>query len=543
MNIKILTGPKKSWSGSHAAITTIEGADYFNDPEEFLVAVKRYKPDVVFLRATGHNNISPSQIQQCPVPVVGFYHDWVCWGSERLEVVAKQVDWLITEKTAYQYLQNMGIKNCSHFLMMSKMGIERALESKVMAKNDKKYDVCCLGSFMIEGYKNILRYDENNKISVYDNTYWSRLGFRGRSKYLDKIAKYNGNVFIAANTSKNNIKEIFTSKNPSFDIIANSLINIHVDHGRKYAANRCFETMAIGTLLFCEEDNEIFDFVPDGIIESYNLDNLYEKIDYYKKNPKKAEEKAKKAQEFALKNFSNKELTKKLVKLVEDNFEEIKRRSKKRYKNPNELNRSLVHWEGKLTRFHHKYKKSFNKDYKTSVSLNEKSWFYFEHYIKCLNKIKYLIKALFYVNKAIENNPNNIVFYWNKAIILYKLKLRYQAKQTLTRAKYLLENNKNFSYNGSIIEIKINWWMSGHIEYDLAIKKINGNHQALTKKAFLYRIDMMLHMMGYENDYIHWPTLPDEYKKIENLEKVAKIDPFDNISEKIKGKIYDFNKN
>lgn len=49
--------------------------------------------------------------------------------------------------------------------------------------------------------------------------------------------------------------------------------------------------------------------------------------------------------------------------------------------------------------------------------------------------------------------------------------------------------------------------------------------------------------MGYKNDYIHWSTLPDEYKKIASLKKVEEIYPFNEILEKIKGKIYDFNKN
>ena len=549
MNLKILIGPTHSWAGSHSSITTIDNAHYFKEPQDFLSSVKEIKPDVVFLRACGHNNIPSETLKKCPIPIVGFYHDWVCWGSERLEVVAKQVDWLITEKSAYEYLKNIGIKNCSPFLLMSKHGVERALDSKITKYKDKKYDVCCLGSFMFEGYKNPLRYDERDKVGLYDNTYWSRLGFRGRSKYIEKIAQHKGEVFIGANTSNKDISEIFKSNNPSFDIISNSLINIHVDHGRKYAANRCFETMAIGTLLFCEEENEIFDYIDGNFVESYNLSNLHEKIDYYKRNPKEAESKAKQAKKFAINNLSNKALTKKLIKLIESNFTKIQDEMKVRHIINDNLDRSLVHWGGsKVTNIHKYYKKNLNNNNTSALSLNEQSNFYYDYYLLNSNKrknlikrTKFLVKSLLCINKSILRNNNNVVSLWNKSIILNTIGLKFFTIRQLRKCKKLAQS-VSFQYNGSILEVKIDWWMSGHIEYDLAIKKISNNHFELTQKAFLYRIDMMLHMLGEKNNNIHWPDLPDEHKKINDFSMVKQLDPLNNMDSFLKEKIFDFNK-
>jgi len=545
--MKILVGPEVCFAGSHFSLTGIKGAPVFRTGEDFLSAVASHKPDVVFLRAIGQNNVTPEQIKACPVPVVGFYHDWICWGSERLEVIAQQVDWLITEKTAYQYLQKHGYKNCSHFLMMSHNGVENVLASGKQVSDEKVYDVSFLGAMVIDGYKDMLRYKDGDVIADWNNTYWSRLGFRKRSTYLTSlIAMSNRSVLVASKTDNFAKGRLTSANSPSYDILAHSAINVHVCHGRYYAANRCFETLALGTFLLCEKGNEIFDFMPDGLVGVYEPETLTSVIDFYISNEKIRKEQALAAQDFALQHFTTEKLQNKLLALIEEKFPDIVEFSNTRTAGSVALHRAPVHHEVLWSEAHDIYERTIETYAHNSIGDNERGWFYFEKWIKLQEKMNedekraQLAKAVDAFDASLEYDAYNLIVYWNKAVTLTVLGEYAAACTALKNAKKIVMQNAVICVcKGSRLEIRMDWWASGHIEPAMALQKLSGDSHSLELKGFMYRADMLLHFIDEANDEIHWPGLPDEHAKVGDWETVNKLDPFWSPSNSVRRGIYD----
>jgi tetratricopeptide (TPR) repeat protein len=549
--MRILVGPTESWAGSHGVTTTIPGAEYFKRPEDFLRAVEQKKPDVVLMRAAGHNSITADEVKKCPVPVIGFYHDWCCWGSERIEAVASSVDWLITEKSGYLYLKNLGYNNCSTFMLMTARKYEEAHEYYKKHVKDKKiptqHDACFLGAFIIDGYYNPARYNPADKVEIYDNVYWSRHGFGKRSAYIDTLTSADDlDIFIGANTNKDRLKAIFTGNNISYDIIARSRIALHVDQGRKYVTHRCFETMAIGRLLFCEEVNELLDYMPKGLVIDFNKDNLTDKIRYFKDNPEEADEIAQEARLYAHQNFHHNDITKMLLKIIEDNWEGISHNARNRNMDAIESNRAPIHWAGPTNRNHKLCQEKLDKyANNNALTINERGWLEYEYYTKALNeqgyrakwkRRGYLLKALDYFTRATTTDPENAVFLWNKAITNYQLRRYENAKKDLLQLRELVTDN-DFRYNGSRVEIQIEWWMSGAIEFDLSLKKITTppeEHMELERKGFLYRVAMVI-----GDNEIHWPDLPCEFRRKKQIYEALKRDPLIVPNQNHRRKVYD----
>lgn len=532
--MKILVGPEVCYAGSHFSITDIPGTPRFNMGSEFLDAVRQHEPDIVFLRCVGANNVTPEMIAKCPVPVVGFYHDWICWGSERLETVCQQVDWLITEKTAYEYLQAKGIRNCSHFLMMSHRGVENVLPFIETPAREKIFDVSFLGALIIDGYKDLSRWQEGNAVAEWNNVYWSRLGFRRRSLLLSTIIdRKDISILAAAKTPILKELPVEEGANRSYEVVKRSAINIHLCHGRKYAANRCFETMALGTFLLCEDGNELFDFLPEGLVGKYTHATVNQTIDHYLRNKAEREEMASRAQGYALTNFTNEKLQTRLLALIEDNMSSILTCFNNRHADPGSLHRAPIHHEVEWGDLNVQFEQDVSDHQGGALGDNEFGWFIFDKWTKFANewqasqKKSTLENALRLFDRSIEAAAHNLIPYWNKAVVLTELGQPDLAAATLKDAKnHLNDNQDTCQFVGSRLETRQSWWFSGHIEAAMALRKIHQPSHRCEASGFLYRADMLLNFIDKRNDAIHWPELPDEYAKIGDWKRVYELDPF-----------------
>ena len=530
MPLKILVGPHAYTSGSHHFVTDLPGMPVFHEPAQMAAAVAEHRPDAVLLRAAGHNGVSPADIMACPVPVIGVYHDWPCWTSIRLDAVAATHDWLITEKTAVAYLQNMGHLNKSHYLLMSREGIERVHQSGIRGGGIRPIDASFLGSFFVNGYRNPFRLRDTSPTAQLDNLYWSRLGFRDRSTMVALLARYPANVYVAAQTRERPGLKLDPA-NPSLSVMAQSKICVHIDAGRKHAANRCFEAMALGCLLFLEDDNELFDFLPAGAAVAFNAGNLYAQLDHYLSRPAEMESIAKTGQAWALQHFTNAVLSHDLVLLIESVLPVLRDRPDQRG-DLYEHYRAPVHWEG--TEVHHAKEaiRDLGAVAHTWLGANEAAVFWFDVWQKT-NQTAALENAIDHMEAVRADANAGPSCYWNMAVMAENLKQPQLAEQAMGQLERSL-GNANADFRGSRLEIQKDWWLSGHIEHALALKKIGGRHAELERSAMQWRLGML---RGDRDAF--WDELPDEHKRNGDLDKVRELDPLDNPSRDLSARIED----
>lgn len=518
MPLKILVGPHAYTSGSHHFVTNLPGMPVFHEPSQMATAVAEHRPDAVLLRAAGHNGVSPADIAACPVPVIGVYHDWPCWTSIRLDAVAAMHDWMITEKSAVRYLLNMGGRRQSHYLLMSREGIERVAQSGIQGGSTRPIDASFLGSFFVNGHRNPFRLRDTSPVARLDNLYWSRLGFRDRSSLVSQLARYPANMYVAAQTRERPGLQLDPS-NPSLSVMAQSRICVHIDAGRKHAANRCFEALALGTLLFLEEDNELFDFLPPGTAVPFNAGNLYAQLDHYLSRPAQSGEIARAGQQWALQRFNNPALCRDLVTLIESVLPALRDRPGQRadlwphYRAP-------VHWEG--TAVHHAPEAAQNlgRVAQTWLGANESAVFWFDVWQKT-NQSSALEQALDHMEAVRGHADAGPSCFWNMAVMAEVLGQPLQVGEALSRLERSLEV-PGADFRGSRLEVQKDWWLSGHIEHALALKKIDGDHAELERAAMQWRLGMLR-----GDRKVFWDELPDEHKRNGDLARVRALDPLD----------------
>ena len=531
MALKILVGPETPLAGSHGAVTS--AAAFVPFKFDLAGAVAAHKPDVVLLRAAGHNGIGPDEIHACPVPVVGAYHDWTAWSSERLEALARTYDLLITEKTAVEYLRGAGHDNAVPYLMMSYYGLERVRNLGVTRRDETLYHGAFLGSFTVDSHRNPYRLREfDDPFSRIDNLYLSRLGFRRRSPYLADMADLDGPVFIGARIDSSRLPFAgAVSQTASFEILGRSTCAVHVDAGRRYAANRCFEVLGIGTLLLVEEGCELLDFMPPGCLATFAPGGLRHALAHWADHPREAAEVAAAGRAYAVENFQTQQLARGVARIIEDNIDRLRRRAADRVSRPQDY-RAQVHWEGGNL-LHYRQNTAFLRRAPSHPTVsNEAGFYWYDVYRKSLDPVM-LERARAALADACDGAPDNMVFAWNRAVVELEAGDPRLGRECLDHAGRLAGRG-GAAWTGSRIEICRDWWLSGHVEYDLALAKIDGDHAEAEHRAMRWRVGML----RGDGD-IHWPEMPDEHRRNGDMETVGRIDPLDHPSDKLRKRIHD----
>jgi len=515
--------------GSHHSVSQIAGAVEFD--EDLLAAVERERPDVVLLRAAGHGAVPVADVARCPVPVVGLLHDWVAWGSERLEAVARTVDWLITEKSAYRYLRAAGFDNVSTYLLMSREGVERVEALSVQAQEPREWAAAFLGSFYLHGVDNPLRRSTPDARGRHHEAMMARLGFRARSRYVAEIASSRHPTFVAASTEH---LRCGPDHNPSFDVVARSHFNVHVDCGRQHAANRCFESLAIGTPLICEAGNELFDYLPEGMAIPFTLGTFDEVLDACLTNPRKYAEVARAAREFARTHFRNDTLAEGLRRHIVDRRRQIERRFETRRFNALDQ-RAPVHWEGRRLYHREIVTPHLESMAKTPAGENELGVYAYEAaFVE--GEAGALDRAIQHLSCACELDPHNANARWNLAVARFAA-TGETPRADLERLMSIAEAGASqFRWSGSRLELAAERWLSAHVEHGLCLAKIEGDHAELEARAFRHRAAVFL---GLREGRVHWPELPDEHECRGDLQRACALDPLLRPSTALRDRIED----
>ena len=498
--------------GSHLSVSRIPGATFFD--EDLLASVERDKPDLVLLRAAGHGAVSVAEIAACPVPVVGLYHDWVAWGSERAEAVARSVDWLVTEKSACRYLRAAGYDNVSSYLLMSRDGVERVGLTETESKRDPAYRVCFLGSFYLGGTDNPLRRASDDVRGRHHETMMARLGFRERSPYVARLAQTPGS-FVAASTAH---LSLGAGDNPSFRVVADCRLNVHVDGGRQHAANRCFESMTLGTPLLVEEGNELLDYVPEHLVIPYTLDTLDEVVARWNEDPRGCREIGRMGRNYAMGRFTNHRLAEGLEAHLKMRWAAIQERFAARRIDAADQ-RAPVHWEGR--RLYHRATITPHLEANASTPSGEAELgcYAFEA-AQVLGEAGALDRALNHLKIASVVDPGNATYRWNLAVVRHAMGDHAGTRREVETLLRVVDGP--FTWSGSRLELTQGGWTSSHVEHALALAKIDGDHRALEARAFRYRAGMVL---GTRSVGIQWPELPDEHLREGNLARARALDP------------------